>query len=102
VYIKPNLRVKNTDLDHKLQFGLRIKEMRDQLQMSQEDLAEASGLFRTYMSRIETGQANPSLLVIHRLANALKASPSVLFNPVLTPLSRKTRSAQKLSRGRVK
>ena len=36
-------------------FGSRIKELRLLAGMTQEDLAERCGLFRTYMSRIETG-----------------------------------------------
>ncbi|WP_371833108.1 helix-turn-helix domain-containing protein, partial [Limnohabitans sp.] len=36
------------------QFGLRLKELRDAKGMTQEDLAEKAGLFRTYLSRIET------------------------------------------------
>jgi transcriptional regulator with XRE-family HTH domain len=39
--------------------------------MTQEDLAARCGLFRTYMSRIETGQANPTLTMIHALAGSL-------------------------------
>jgi transcriptional regulator with XRE-family HTH domain len=40
-------------------FGNRIRELRAAAGMTQEDLAERCGLFRTYMSRIETGKANP-------------------------------------------
>ncbi len=42
--------------------------------MTLEDLAEHCGLFRTYMIRIETGQANPTLTMIHALAGALGVS----------------------------
>jgi transcriptional regulator with XRE-family HTH domain len=47
--------------------------------MTQEDLAERCGLFRTYMSRIETGQANPTLTMIHALAATLGVPVTKLF-----------------------
>ncbi len=52
-------------------FGARVRALRLAAEMTQEDLAEHCGLFRTYMSRIETGQANPTLTMIHALAGAL-------------------------------
>ena len=93
--------MKSVESQQKYQFGLRIKEMRNQLQLSQDDLADAAGVFRTYMSRIETGQANPSLTVIYRLATALENNPAALFESVASEVPIKTRSKQKLSRGRV-
>ena len=52
-------------------FGTRIRELRLAAGLRQEDLAERCGLFRTYMSRIETGRANPTLTMIHALADSL-------------------------------
>lgn len=60
-------------------FGARVRALRLAADMTQEDLAEHCGLFRTYMSRIETGQANPTLTMIHALAVALSVHPSVLL-----------------------
>lgn len=83
-------------------FGLRVKELRDSKGMTQEDLADASDLFRTYISRIETGLANPSLTVIHALANAM-AEPvgSLLTAPTQLDVSAKTFSQNPISRGRI-
>jgi len=47
--------------------------------MTQEDLAHRCGLFRTYMSRIETGRANPTLTMIDALAGSLKVPVAQLF-----------------------
>ncbi len=92
--------------DHDIQlqktFGMRVKELRDSQGMTQEDLAEAANLFRTYLSRIETGVANPSLTAIHALALALSKSPGELLqapDPDYQPT--KTRAAAPISRGRV-
>jgi len=95
--------VKN-DQDIRLQkdFGLRIKELRDGKGMTQEDLAEAADLFRTYISRIETGLANPSLTVIHALANAM-AEPvgNLLTSPTQLDVPVKTFTRNPISRGRI-
>lgn len=60
-------------------FGSRIKELRVAADMSQEDLSEKCGLFRTYVSRIETGNANPTLTMINALAVSLKVPIGDLF-----------------------
>lgn len=60
-------------------FGLAVRENRKRLGLSQEDLAERAGMDRTYVSGVERGVRNPSLLVIHRLAQALEVSEYELF-----------------------
>ncbi|NRH29223.1 helix-turn-helix transcriptional regulator [Pseudomonas sp. MS19] len=47
--------------------------------MTQEAFADHCGFTRTYMSRIETGAANPNLDAIKVLADALCVSLSDLF-----------------------
>lgn len=66
-------------LSLRLRFGHRIRELRLATGMTQEEFAEHCGFARTYMSRIETGGANPSLEAIHTLAGGLKIELSVLF-----------------------
>ena len=84
------------------QFGLRLKELRDAKGMTQEDLAENADLFRTYLSRIETGGANPTLTVIHQLAHAVGESPaSLLQPPTINEVPKRTRSIRPISRGRI-
>lgn len=62
-------------------FGVRVRSLRLAAEMTQEDLAEHCGLFRTYMSRIETGRANPTLTMIHALAGALGVPAASLLSP---------------------
>jgi transcriptional regulator with XRE-family HTH domain len=85
-----------------LNFGARIRELRTQAGLSQDDLAESSGLFRTYMSRIETGRANPTVTVINKLALALGVTVGVLFEIPTEMTLTKTRSVRSVSRGRVR
>lgn len=61
-------------------FGTRVRELRLASGMNQEAFADHCGFARTYMSRIETGGANPSLDAIKTLADALKVELSVLFS----------------------
>lgn len=63
-----------------IEFGKKIQQLRVGKGMSQEDLAARSGLHRTYISSIERGQRNPSLVNLHKLADALELSLSRLFS----------------------
>lgn len=63
-------------------FGLRVKELRKQQKISQERLAEISELDRTYISSIERGQRNVSLLNIVKIAAALKTTASYLLEGI--------------------
>lgn len=60
-------------------FGNRIRELRLATGMTQEAFADKCGFARTYMSRVETGGANPSLDAIKVLADALGIDLSTLF-----------------------
>lgn len=94
--------MKTDNIQLQKNFGLRIKQIRDSKGMTQEDLADAADLFRTYISRIETGMANPTLTVIHALANAMKVSvDSLLTIPTQLDTPKKTFSRNPISRGRV-
>ena len=60
-------------------FGQRIRTLRKARGLSQEALAELSGLDRTYISGIERGLRNVALRNIEALAQALEVSISELF-----------------------
>lgn len=62
-----------------INFGNRIKHLREQKGWSQETLAQESGLHRTYIGGIERGERNVSLINIKRLAEALQTEMSELF-----------------------
>jgi transcriptional regulator with XRE-family HTH domain len=52
--------------------------------MSQVEFGEKCGFYQTYLSRIETGQANPTLNAIEVIANALGMTVFDLFEYVKT------------------
>jgi transcriptional regulator with XRE-family HTH domain len=49
-----------------------IRNLRRSVQLSQEELAFECEIDRTYISKLERGIANPSLLVLFRISNVLK------------------------------
>lgn len=64
---------------HRAAFGARVRELRAGHGWSQEDFAHRAGLDRTYVSGIERGTRNPTLDIIHRLAQALDVSAAELL-----------------------
>ncbi len=59
-------------------------------------------MFRTYLSRIESGRANPTLTALHVLARGLEVSVLELLSPPEAGLERvRVKSAHPISRGRV-
>lgn len=60
--------------------GKRIRELRNDADLTQEKLSFATGLDRTYISGVERGIRNPSIRNIEKLAKALKVKVSDLTN----------------------
>lgn len=58
-------------IETKRAFGLRLKAIRKHKGFSQEGLALACGLDRTYIGGVERGERNISLINIHKIAVAL-------------------------------
>ena len=63
-------------------FGARLQQLRQDRGLSQEKLAELSGLHRTYISSLERGARNPTITTLHALARALGTSISDLMSGV--------------------
>lgn len=60
-------------------FGAMIRQLRQRAGLSQEKLADAAGLDRTYVGGIERGERNVALINIVRLAKALGVPPHRLL-----------------------
>ncbi len=80
-------------------FGQRVRALRQAQAMTQDDLFERCGLFRTDISRIENGRANPSLTMIEALAVSLRVPIAALFES--GPVEPRSGSAVRVSLGRV-
>ena len=61
-------------------FGQHLRAIRLSKNLSQEDLAELAGLDRTYISGVERGKRNISLINIVKLSKGLGINPSELVN----------------------
>jgi transcriptional regulator with XRE-family HTH domain len=72
--------VTTTYVDLQQAFGLRIRRLRTEAGFSQEELANVSGLDRTYIGGIERGERNPSLRNIYRISSALAVPITAFFD----------------------
>jgi transcriptional regulator with XRE-family HTH domain len=72
--------VKKSEINYKNVVGSRVRALRLNADLSQEVLSERCGIFRTYLSRIESGSANPTLVVLVALAHSLNVEPYVLLS----------------------
>lgn len=61
-------------------FGLIVRQKREKLNLSQEELADLCGLHRTYIGGVERGERNLGLVNMVRIADALNVSPSTLLH----------------------
>ncbi len=66
-------------MDVRKRVGINLKRLRLDCQMSQEELAFESGLHRTYISGVERGVRNPTVLVLEKIAAALNAPAAELL-----------------------
>lgn len=60
----------------------KIKILRQQMSMSLQDLADDSGLTKSYLSKVERGVCMPSIAAAIKIAKALKVDVGQLFSPV--------------------
>lgn len=67
-------------MDLKEKFGKKIKSLREEKSFSIEYLANIANIDRTYISDIEKGTRNVSLLIIEKLAKAFEVNIKDLFD----------------------
>ena len=58
-----------------------IQRIRREKDLSQEEVAHRADIHQTYLSGVETGKRNPSILVVERIAKALGVDVSEIFQP---------------------
>jgi len=67
-----------------IKFGDRVREIRKEKGLSQEELSFKADLHRTYIGMIERAEKNITLVNIEKIANALEVSINDLFNETRT------------------
>lgn len=63
-----------------IQFGARLKQLRQEKGLTQEQFAQKCGLHKNYIGMIERGERNPSLINIDLIAKGLGISISDLMD----------------------
>lgn len=67
-------------MDIRVLVGKRVKEIRNNLGISQEELAYRAELDRTYITSVECGKRNISIVNIEKLATALNVTLKDFFD----------------------
>lgn len=62
-----------------IKFGERVRQLRKEKRMSQEELADKANLHRTYIGMIERAEKNVTLINIEKIAKALEVSIQDFF-----------------------
>jgi transcriptional regulator with XRE-family HTH domain len=65
--------------DVRATIGRNVSRLRKEAGLKQNDVAEKCGMFRTYLSRIENGTANPTAIALVSLASAFGVTVGDLF-----------------------
>jgi transcriptional regulator with XRE-family HTH domain len=68
-------------MDMRALVGRNVKRIREQKRLTQERLAELSGFSQQYISGLENGRRNPSIVSLYELAKALGVSHMDLVRP---------------------
>ena len=78
-------------------FGQQVRQLREALEISQEELAFRADISAQYVGRLERGVQSPSLLVIEKIAKALGMPISELMHHVEKSMLGDTRRARRRS-----
>ncbi len=75
------LKIVTMNMQHvKQQFGEQVRELRKSAGFTQEELADAAELDRSYVGSVERGERNLSIENVCRLALAIGVSPAEFFS----------------------
>ena len=74
------MAVKVNESSLKRQFGAKLRQLRQDKRLSQEEVALEAGLDLTTINEIEMGSRNPSLITVAKIAKALNKRLSDLLS----------------------
>lgn len=67
-------------MDMRQLVGRNVRRVREERGLTQEQLAERSGFTQQYISGLENGRRNPTVVTVYELAHALGVSHLVLLS----------------------
>jgi transcriptional regulator with XRE-family HTH domain len=67
-------------MDVQARLGKNLRKLRETVGVSQEEFAHIVGIHRTYVSDLERGTRNPTIVVVEKIAQALKVSAGSLLD----------------------
>jgi transcriptional regulator with XRE-family HTH domain len=68
-------------MDMRQLVGKNVRRLREKRGMTQEQFADRSGFSQQYISDLERGRRNPTVVTLFELAQALEATPVQLIKP---------------------
>jgi len=68
-------------MDMRALVGQNVRRIRNERGLTQEQFADVSGFSQQYISSLENGRRNPTIVTLHELANALGVSHVDLVQP---------------------
>lgn len=68
-------------MDMRRLVGTNVRRLRLARELTQERFAELSGLSQQYISDLERGRRNPTVVTLHEIATALDVQPVDLLSP---------------------
>jgi transcriptional regulator with XRE-family HTH domain len=68
-------------MDMRRLVGRNVKRLRQKRGLTQEEFAELSGFSQQYISSLEQGRRNPTIITLYEFAVALKVSHLELLRP---------------------
>ncbi len=88
-------------MDIKKDVGSRIKQLRNEMGISQEALAHRADIDRTYMTSVENGKRNIAIVNLEKIINALNVSIPDFFNDELFEVTTKKTKTKNQSKKRI-
>lgn len=67
-------------MDIKTAIGERIRHLRNELELSQEEFAHRADIDRTYVARLESGKRNVTILALQKVIIALQTDYRTFFD----------------------
>lgn len=68
-------------MDMRQLVGRRVRQFRLAKNLTQERFAEACGFSQAYLSGLESGRRNPTIVTLFEIAQALEVAPHTLITP---------------------